>query len=58
MILNTDQTPDSIVSLRGTNLKIVAMFKYLGVYIDSKQPSTGDGEVNLPVSNSLNCLTF
>jgi len=46
MILNTDPSPDSIVSLGGINLKNVAMFKYLGAYIDSKQPSTGDSEFN------------
>jgi len=54
--VNTDQATDSIVSLRGINLKNVAMFKYLGAYIDSKQPSTGDSAINHRIK--LSCVKF
>ena len=46
MILNTDEYIESIISLRGKNLNNVSVFKYLGAFINSNQPNTGESEIN------------
>ena len=57
MILNAaNDVPKSIVSLRGLELKNVTIFKYLGAYIDSQQPNTGDSEINNRIQ--LACIKF
>ena len=46
MILNADVVLPSIAKLRGVDLKNVSMFRYLGAYINCKEPNTGDSEIN------------
>ena len=46
MILNTDNDINSIISLRDKPLNNIDVFKYLGAYIDPRQPNTGDSEIN------------
>ena len=49
MILNhPDGTPypTSIVDLNGSHLSNVSNFKYLGAYLNSNQPNTGEKEIN------------
>ena len=45
-VLNTDVDIESIISLRGKNLNNVNVFKYLGAFINSNQPNTGENEIN------------
>lgn len=56
MILNTDNSAESIVNLRNCDLKNVSLFKYLGAYIDATQPATGDSEINHRIQ--LACIKF
>ena len=47
MILNSpDISEQSIVTLQNVKLNNIAVFKYLGSYVDSAQPNTGDSEIN------------
>ena len=45
MVLNSNGTPDTVVSLGNICLKNVNIFKYLGANINVMQPSTGDSEI-------------
>ena len=51
MILNykyvsTEEYPESVVVLKGSPLRNVKEFKYLGSYLHHEEPSTGDVELN------------
>ena len=56
MVLNSNETPDTVVSLGNICLKNVNIFKYLGANIDAIQPSTGDSEINHRIQ--LACIKF
>ena len=56
MILNADVVLPSITKLRGVDLKNVSMFRYLGAYINCKEPNTGDSEINQRIQ--LACAKF
>ena len=62
IILNADVVLPSIAKLRGVDLKIVSIFRYLGAYINCQQPHTGEGEINqrfqFACNNFLNYPTF
>ena len=54
MILNhfEEEYPNSLVSLRNTELKNVNVFKYLGAYLHYQEPNTGDIELNYRIQSS------
>ena len=56
IILNADVVLPSIAKLRGVDLKIVSIFRYLGAYINCKEPNTGDSEINQRIQ--LACVKF
>ena len=56
MVLNVDDIPTTIANLRGTDLRNVSIFRYLGAYINCLEPSTGDSEVNQRIQ--LACSKF
>lgn len=46
MTINQDQYFDSIISLRGKQLRNVKEFRYLGAALNYLQPTTGEAELN------------
>ena len=56
MVLNSNEMPDTVVSLGNICLKNVNTFKYLGANIDAMQPSTSDSEINHRIQ--LACIKF
>ena len=57
--MTINQDIDSIIFLRGEQLKNVKEFKYLGTILNYLQPNTGEAELNQPIqlAISLKCLT-